>query len=59
VLYLDPSLPVWLPDVHLRALHVGQSTVDLRVWREGTATRWDADVATGTLEVQRRAWRPW
>jgi glycogen debranching enzyme len=39
-LYVDPLLPDWLPDVHLKGLRVGKQNFDLRVWREGEDTRW-------------------
>src|SRR5262249_35731215 len=35
-LAVDPHLPHWLPDVTLRGLRVGEATVSLRFWREGT-----------------------
>ena len=59
VLYIDPSLPEWLPDVCLRGLRVGESSVDLHVWRDDGRTRWDAKVGQGALDVQQRAWKPW
>ena len=40
-LYIDPSLPAWLPDLTVMDLHVGKRSFDLRVWRDGEKTRWD------------------
>jgi glycogen debranching enzyme len=57
-LNIDPQLPRWLPDVTLRGLAVGQATLDLRCWREGERTRWDAAVQKGELTVQEQAWEP-
>ena len=59
VLYIDSLLPEWLPDVCLRGLRVGESSVDLHVWRDDGRTRWDAKVGHGALDVQQRAWKPW
>lgn len=58
-LYVNPALPQWLPDVTLRGVTVGQSKVDLKFWREGDKTRWDATVHGGNMEVEQKAWHPW
>jgi glycogen debranching enzyme len=58
-LYIDPSLPAWLPDLRLRKLTLGTARLDLRCWREGEQTRWDANVLEGHLEVHHAPWRPW
>jgi len=42
MLYLDPHLPDWLPDLFLRDLRVGRRSFDLKFWREGAQTRWEA-----------------
>lgn len=57
-LYVDPQLPRWLADVSLRGLAIGGSQVDLRFWREGERTRWDAVVHQGELQVEQRPWHP-
>ncbi len=57
-LYVDPALPAWLPDIELHGLQVGEAKVDLRCWRDGDASRWDADVH-GKIEVEQQAWQPW
>jgi glycogen debranching enzyme len=58
-LYLDPELPSWLPDLALRGLQVGPARLDLRFWREGAQTRWDASLQEGDVEVRREPWGPW
>ncbi len=45
-LYVNPTLPDWLPDLELHHLRVGPCSIDLRFWREGNLSRWDV------LEVQ-------
>jgi glycogen debranching enzyme len=42
ILYVDPVLPHWLPEITLHNLRVGTSKVTLRFWREQDATRYDA-----------------
>jgi glycogen debranching enzyme len=58
-LYVDPDLPEWLPDLTLSSVRAGQATVDLRFWREGQTTEWDARVRRGEITVCREAWQPW
>jgi glycogen debranching enzyme len=58
-LHVDPALPEWLPDVTLHGLRVGTARLDLRFWREGTRTRWEASVREGRIEVSEAPWRPW
>ncbi|MBW4690941.1 MAG: hypothetical protein KME27_04155 [Lyngbya sp. HA4199-MV5] len=53
-LFVDPNLPEWLPDITLHRLTIGKATLDLRFWREGEQTRWDADVKTGTIEIHQK-----
>ena len=40
-LYVDPSLPAWLPDLTVRNLRIGKHKLDIRFWREGEQTRFD------------------
>ncbi len=56
-LFVDPDLPEWLPDITLHQLTLGKATLDLRFWREGEQTHWDADVKTGNIEIQRKSWQ--
>jgi glycogen debranching enzyme len=58
-LHLDPYLPRWLPDLTLHGLTIGGARVDLKFWREGEATRWDASVREGHISVEAQPWRPW
>lgn len=58
-LYVDPQLPRWLPDVTLRGLAVGKARLDVRVWRDGERTRWEASLREGQLEVRQERWQPW
>jgi glycogen debranching enzyme len=53
VLYVDPVLPRWLPDVTLSDLRLGRRHFDIRFWREGDETKFD--VLRGDRDlVQRR-----
>jgi glycogen debranching enzyme len=40
-LYVDPSLPPWLPDLTVRDLRVGKHKFDLRFWREDGDTHFE------------------
>ncbi|PWT95872.1 MAG: amylo-alpha-1,6-glucosidase [Candidatus Melainabacteria bacterium] len=51
-LYVDPQLPKWLPDITLTNLSVGDAILELRFWRDGSESRWDAKVVSGKLEVE-------
>jgi hypothetical protein len=53
-LYLDPVLPPWLPDLTVRQLRIGQATLDLRFWREGTVTRHEMLASQGDVRVEAR-----
>lgn len=53
-LYIDPMLPPWLPDLTIRQLRVGRATIDLRFWREGTATRHEVLAVQGDMQVKTR-----
>jgi glycogen debranching enzyme len=39
-LFVQPTLPDWLPDLELRNLEVGGAHLHLRFWREGANSRW-------------------
>ncbi len=46
-LYVNPTLPDWLPDIELQHMRVGPSVIDLRFWREGKRSRWEVrDIIT-------------
>lgn len=40
-LYVNPTLPDWLPEIQLQHLHVCSSSMTLYFWREGKRTRWE------------------
>lgn len=58
-LYVDPTLPKWLPEVTLRHLAIGAAKVDLRFWRQGEQTNWEVLGRQGPVEVEHRPWLPW
>ena len=58
-LLLDPVLPHWLPEITLHQLAIGKARVDLRFWRDGDRTRWDASLREGSIDVQQEQWQPW
>jgi glycogen debranching enzyme len=58
-LLVDPVLPRWLPEITLHELAIGGARVDLRFWRDGDRTRWDASVREGRIEVEEEQWQPW
>lgn len=58
-LFVDPMLPRWLPEITLHELAIGGARVDLRFWRDGDRTRWDASLRHGKIEVEEEPWQPW
>ncbi|MBW4446090.1 MAG: amylo-alpha-1,6-glucosidase [Spirirestis rafaelensis WJT71-NPBG6] len=58
-LFVDPNLPEWLSNINLRQVEIGNACVDLKFWREGNITRWDASVTKGNIEVKQQSWQPW
>jgi glycogen debranching enzyme len=48
-LYVDPSLPAWLPDLTVQDLHVGKHKLDIRFWREGEQTAFEVIKGDGKL----------
>lgn len=40
-LYVQPTLPDWLPDIELQHMRVGSCSLTIRFWREGSASRWE------------------
>src|SRR6185436_187543 len=41
MLYLDPALPDWLPDLKFTDLRVGKRVYDLKYWRQGDRWKWE------------------
>src|SRR3984893_7833375 len=40
-LYVDPSLPAWLPDLTMRDLRIGKHKLDIRFWTKGGQTEFE------------------
>ncbi|MEO6888851.1 MAG: glycogen debranching N-terminal domain-containing protein [Ktedonobacteraceae bacterium] len=40
-LYVNPTLPDWLPDIELQHMRVGPCAITLRFWHEHGASRWE------------------
>jgi glycogen debranching enzyme len=40
-LYVDPTLPDWLPDIELHDLQMGEHRFSIRFWRDGEATEFE------------------
>src|SRR5579859_4077551 len=40
-LYVNPTLPVWLPELQLQHLRIGPCSFALHFWREGDCSRWE------------------
>jgi hypothetical protein len=52
---VDPALPVWIPELVLRDLRVGDATATLRFRREANgSSTWDVLDKEGTLHIVRQ-----
>ena len=40
-LFVDPTLPEWLPEITLEHMRVGPCTLTLHFWRADDASRWE------------------
>jgi glycogen debranching enzyme len=40
-LYIDPSLPYWLPDLAVHDIRLGKHKLDIRFWRKGEETAFE------------------
>jgi len=40
-LYLQPTLPDWVPELTLQHLRVGACKITIHFWREGKTSRWE------------------
>lgn len=58
-LLIDPVLPRWLPEITLHGLAIGTARIDMRFWRDGARTCWDATPRDGRIEVTQERWQPW
>jgi glycogen debranching enzyme len=55
LLLIDPHLPEWLPDLRLEGVRVGESVLDLRLWRAaGGGTRYTVTRRAGAVRVLRQ-----
>jgi glycogen debranching enzyme len=52
-LYVDPSMPAWLPDLTALDLRVGEARFDIRFWRDGEETQFEV-LQGDPKAVQRR-----
>ena len=51
-LYVQPTLPDWLPDLELDKLQVGEARLRLRFWRERALSRWETlDQQGGAVDI--------
>ena len=46
ILYVNPTLPEWLPEIELQRLRVGRCTLNLRFWLDGSASHWQVNSIT-------------
>ena len=56
-IYADPVLPDWLGELRLERVHVGDRTVDLRVWRDGEDSQVEILGDSSGVVLVRRAFR--
>src|SRR5260221_397754 len=45
-IYVNPTLPEWLPELQIQRLEVGHCRIDLRFWRDGDRSRWEVSKLT-------------
>lgn len=45
-LYVNPTLPEWLPEIELQHLRIGRCFLDVRFWREGEHSRYEVRKVT-------------
>ena len=53
-LYIDPTLPPWLPDVTLSRIRLGGKELSIRFWRDGDVTRHVVLAGDPAMVKQRR-----
>lgn len=59
VLFLDPALPEWLPELRLQGICVGEARLTLRMWRQQDGqTDFEVEHLTGRLRLVRQP-SPW
>ncbi len=52
-LYVNPTLPDWIPGIELQHLQVGPCKITIRFWREGDASRWEVSENTAEKNVKK------
>jgi glycogen debranching enzyme len=52
-LYVDPTLPAWLPDLELHDLRMGEHLFSIRFWLDGEVTRYEVIKGDKRAVVQR------
>ena len=50
-LYVQPTLPNWIPELTLKHMRVGRNHVTLHFWREGDTSRWEVQEMTADKGV--------
>jgi len=50
-LYVAPALPRWLPEISLSQLKIGDSSLNLRFWLDGTESHWELLDRRGSVDV--------
>jgi len=59
ILFIDPHLQEWLPEITVERMRVGQATISLRFYRsENGATRYEIKDQEGILHLVRQP-SPW
>jgi hypothetical protein len=53
ILYVDPALPDWMPELTVRDLRVGSLTFDIRFARKGEVTEFDVTQGPRNAVVRR------
>lgn len=54
-IHADPTLPDWLTELRLERVRVGDRTVDLHLWRDGTESRIEIVGDDAGVRLERRA----
>ena len=52
-LYVDPTLPEWLPDLTIQDVRIGRHKLTIRFWRQGKETHFQ--VISGDPSIVERA----
>ena len=51
-LFVNPTLPDWIPEIELQHLQVGPCKITIRFWREGEVSRWEVSENTAEKNVK-------